>query len=293
MGVSEQVANFKTDFAGEYIAEGLLGMGGFLFYYLGCLFFVDDPENPTVRFHADGFGDDFVIDTTELVGAFNKSPQELVKHDSGKCTYTLKDAELEEGVMILSIFQDDIKVGEFKGESEGVGEAFNTQRPGKLTIPKPKEHKNNFYFKGSSGIESINFYYGNVNSVTPGQPWGEITSTQENHNKTVKIVVDSGRKADKANAKWFNETVNSDGNKMFHTRGGDNVPSKLNFAIKGILEINGEQFNVCLGQGTSGTYNNWHLASEDITSPHPHKAGDIGDFHLTQSGSDEFIVRKK
>lgn len=281
--------NFKTSFDGVYEATGILNTEGFLFYHVGCLFIFTDPLQPTLRLHADGFGDDFDFSLSDLEGFFSKPAKEL----EGKCRFSLLGLDEDVGGFELCIYKDADIVGRFTGEAEGMGEVAIKDHEAKLTIPKPKEHVNLFTFKGSSGITSINFYYGDNNSVTPGQPWGEVDSESKDHGKSVVVKVDSGRKADKKNAAWFNATVDSSSSKMFHTRGGDNVPSELNFAIKGILEINEARFEVCLGQGTSGAYNNWHLASLSIHSPHPHKGGTMGEYEFEQSGSSEFIVKLK
>ena len=289
MGISEQADVKQVSAEGAYLATGILNTEGFLFYHIGCLFILADPKQPTLRLHADSVGDDFDFSICDVDGSFLLPPSAL----EGTCEFSLLAADFEEGGIKLTIYKDGIVAGEFFGVCEGLGEVDIVKRKGKLSIPKPKEHANVFKFVGESGIDSIKFHYGDVNSITPGEPWGDVTSESHNGGKTVEIKVDAGRKADKANAKWFNDTVNGQSSKMFHTRGGDNVPSELNFAIQGILEINKQRFNVCLGQGTSGTYNNWHLASEDIHSPHPHKGGDMGNYHFTQNGSNEFIVKKK
>jgi hypothetical protein len=288
METAEQVKNEKLASIGEYEATGLLGMGGFLFYYIGCIFAVADPKHPILRFHADGLGDDFDVDSSEMVGAFTKSPDKL----TGKCHFTLENADLEEGAIELTILQDDAVVGVFTGVSEGFGEAI-LKGTGKLTIPETKEHNNNFTFEGDHSIKSISFDYGDLYTITKGQPWGEVTTSNSHSGSTLKIDIGAGRKESTSNASWYNATVNSNHNQMFHTRGGDNVPSELNFAIKGVLTINNVPFNVCLGQGASGSYNNWHLASESASATHPHKDGFLGNFKLSQSGSSEFKVKKK
>lgn len=288
MGTSEQAEVKHLKAQGAYPATGILNTEGFLFYHLGCLFLLADPAQPTIRLHAEGIGDDFDFSICDVEGSFTLPASDL----EGSCEFSLLEADFEEGGIELTIYKKGEVVGEFSGVCEGLGEAAIVKHKGKLSIPKPKEHVNVFKLVGESGIESVNFYYGDVNSITPGQPLGDIVCENQNNGKTVEIKIDAGRKADKANATWFNDSVNSESNKMFHTRGGANVPNELNFAIKGILEINNERYNVCLGQGTSGTYNNWHLASKDINSPHPHKGGDIGSYHFTQSGSNEFIIKK-
>ncbi|WP_158729660.1 MULTISPECIES: hypothetical protein [unclassified Flavobacterium] len=280
--------NSKENFEGIYEATGLLGMGGFLFYEIGCVFLVADPKNPVLRFHSDGIGDDFDISTSEIEGSFSKPVADLV----GKCTFELVNVDFEEGGIELTIFQNDLPVGVFTGISEGVGEAA-IKGKGKLTIPETKTHNNNIIFAGDKTIKSISFVYGDLYTITPGQPWGEVETTSSHNGSTLKIDIGAGRKDNPENAKWFNDVVSSVNEKMFHTRGGDNVPKELNFAIKGLLTINGDKFNVCIGQGSSGDYNNWHIASENASSKHPYKDGYIGKYYFSSDDSDEFKVTFK
>ncbi|MBL4706364.1 MAG: hypothetical protein JKY54_17685 [Flavobacteriales bacterium] len=289
METKEQVKRKKSDFIGTYEATGLLGMGGFLFFYVGCIFLVDDIENPTLRFHGDGIGDDFDGETSEMEGSFSKSPAELA--DIGECTYSLETAEFEEGAIELTIMQNGEVVGVFLGDSEGIGEAVLVDKKGKLTIPSTKEHDNQLIFEGDDTIQSITFDYGDLYSISDGQPWGEVETTSSKDGSKLTIDIGAGRHKTAPPATWYNEVVGSDGDKMFHSQGGDNVPSVLNFAIKGVLTINQDKFNVCLGQGQDGSYNNWHLASDKVSASHPHKSGDLGNYHLTPSGSYKFKVK--
>jgi hypothetical protein len=277
--------NSKENFKGIYEATGLLGMGGFLFYEIGCIFMVADPNNPVLRFHSDGVGDVFDIDTSQMEGTFSKPVADLV----GRCTFELVNADFEEGGIELTIFQNDLTVGVFTGISEGFGEAGIVGK-GKLTIPETKTHNNKITFAGDKNIKSISFDYGDLYTITEGQPWGEVETTGSNNGSTLTIDIGAGWANDSKNADWFNKVVNSVNEKMFHTRGGDNVPKKLHFAIKGILTINGDKFNVCIGQGRTGDYNNWHIASESASSKHPYKDGYIGKYYFTSHNSDEFKV---
>jgi len=282
------MGNSKENFEGIYEATGLLGMGGFLFYEIGCIFLISDLKNPVLRFHSDGIGDVFDIDTSEMEGSFNKTVANLV----GKCRFKLVNVDVEEGAIELTIFQNDAIVGFFTGVSEGLGEAV-IEGNGKLTIPETKTHNNNITFAGDKTIKSISFDYGDLYTITPGQPWGEVETTSSHNGSTLKIDIGAGRKDNKSNADWFNAVVNSANEKMFHTRGGDNVPKELNFAIKGTLTINGDKFNICIGQGHTGSYDNWHIASESASSKHPYKDGYIGKYYFSSDDSDEFKVTLK
>jgi hypothetical protein len=275
-------------FVGIYPATGLLGNGGFLFYELGAIFDVVQPNVvKQIRFHSEGFGDDFDLSASEMVGFFSKTVDKLV----GKCTFNLETFDVEEGAIL---FQNDIQVGEFTGDSEGLGEAYFHHRKGKLTVPNTKSHNNKLIFECGSGIESMSFIYGNQYSITDGQPWGEVESAfsynkKEKRNE-LKIDVGAGRKASKKPATFYNSFVNSNTNQMIRTRGGDNVPKELNFAFNGILKINGESFNVCIGQGHYKTHNNWHIASDSLSSSSPFLQGNLGKYQLKSDGSYGFKV---
>jgi hypothetical protein len=284
----------KEKFIGIYPAGGLLVNGGFLFFDLGAVFEVVEPTGiKQIRFHSEGFGDDFDFSASELEGFFSKTVDKLI----GKCTFNLEVVDVEEGELVLQIFQDDIQVGEFYGVSEGLGEAAFYHHKGKLTTPNTKTHNNKFIFECDKSIESMSFVFGNQYAITDGQPWGEVESSfyydKKNKRNELKIDVGAGRKASKKPAQFYNSIVNSNTNKMIHTRGGDNVPKELNFAFNGILKINNDSFNVCIGQGHHGSYNNWHIASDNMNSISPFQQGDLGNYHLTNDGSYGYKVSKK
>ncbi|WP_370978307.1 hypothetical protein [Agaribacterium sp. ZY112] len=285
--------NENKDFVGEYPAEGLLAMGGFLFYGLGCVFVYDDVTLPTLRLSADGFGDDFDADTSEMIGAFNDVPENL----EGECWFDLKAAEFEEGVIELKIMKtkNGPVVGRFTGDSEGLGESILRNKKGKLEIPSTKEHNNDIIFEGKDGIESIEFVYGNQYSITAGQPWGGVETTSGNNGSKLTIDVGAGRKNNKEPAQWYNDTVNSDTTKMFHSRGGNNVPKKLHFAFNGVLSINGDSFNVSMGQGEDFWYNNWHIASPEMVSTESRTTGTFanGKYRIWSTDSYHFKISKE
>lgn len=281
--------SLASDFTGIYPAEGLLGMGGFLFYELGCVFVYDDPLLPTLRLHADGFGDDFDVDSSELLGVFSKVPAELV----GDCRFSLQTLDFEEGEIELVIKKEGVVVGRFSGISEGLGEAVLIDRKGTLSIAKTKEHNNQIVFEGESGVTSIKFAYGNQYSITSGEPWGGVETTSYKNGAKLVIDVGAGRKKGSAPATFFNDTVDSNSNKMFHSRGGKNVVSKMHFAFKGRLTINDEPFDVCLGQGEDGWYNNWHIASPSCVSSGSGTSGQLGRFLITPKDSYHFRVKIK
>lgn len=156
-----------------------------------------------------------------------------------------------------------------------------------------KEHKNEFKFNAIKGV-SVAFWFPNNagdHIVTDGQPYSGV-DVENNADGSVTIIVNAGRKGSTECADWFKAFVGSNGKMMIHTGGGDNLPEKLNFAIKGKLTIDKEDFEVCLGQGhRDGGMNNWHLASKSIIADTDAKGGVIG-IRLQQNGSHTFDVSK-
>lgn len=149
------------------------------------------------------------------------------------------------------------------------------------------EHDNEFDFNASTNVTSISFRFNGEYIITDGQPWGGVSSDGG------KIVVKAGRKGSEECAKWFKDYVASDYENMIHTSGGDNLPDKLNFAIKGTLTIDGQNYEICLGQGhrSSTSENNWHLASKSIVADKDAKNGTLG-IRLLQNGTHAFDLSK-
>ncbi|MCY7296898.1 hypothetical protein [Alteromonas sp. a30] len=293
------MSNIESDFEGIYEATGIMNQEGFIFYHAGCKFYViEEFQVSIIEFSAHGWGDDFGVSISELGGAFSKPVKDL----EGECHFNLEEDGEEDGVLKFTIKQDGVAVGEFKGISEGLDFTAIIDGKGKLKAPRTVAHHNKFIFKGidtNNDINDIKFLFNNDDtsaySITKGQPWKEVNVMQKDHGSTLIVDIDAGRKGDSSNADFFNDTVNSDGNNMIHTDGGSNKPSELNFAIKGVLEINGDRFNVCLGQGhrSSNDHNNWHLASESLSADKHQKNGNLGSFHLAQNGTHQFDVSLK
>lgn len=147
-------------------------------------------------------------------------------------------------------------------------------------------HDNKFLFKKGRGIKSISFTWDDPEKIiSSGQPWGGVNSYDG------EITIAAGRHKTKECASWYNNYVNGDSTHMVHTGGGSKVPSELNFAIKGTLIVNEKPFSICLGQGSNSGGNNWHLASEKITTDANNKNGEIGNgIRLTQDGNSTFSL---
>lgn len=148
-----------------------------------------------------------------------------------------------------------------------------------------KVHNNEIQFEAQSSDLEVSFAYNDEYIVSDGQPFDGVTCKSEGEMLT--ITIKAGRHGTSRCADWFTSFVNGENSRMIHTSGGDNKPDNLNFAIKGTLTINDNDFEICLGQGS---IKNWHLASDDITADENAKNGDIGDYRLSQSGTCKFII---
>lgn len=148
-------------------------------------------------------------------------------------------------------------------------------------------HDNEFNFVASTNVVSIKFVFSGDYIITTGQPWGGVASNGG------KIIVKAGRHGSKECAKWFKDYVASKYENMIHTVGGENLPDELNFAIKGTLTVDGQSFEICLGQGhrPSTGENNWHIASRSIVADADAKNGTLG-IRMLQDGTHAFRLSK-
>ncbi|HAS6052193.1 TPA: hypothetical protein I7122_05505 [Vibrio vulnificus] len=149
--------------------------------------------------------------------------------------------------------------------------------------------ENVFEMQGQAGV-TISFYFDNEYIVTKGQTLERVESEG---NCIVKI--DAGRSASRKCAEWFSSHVSDDETKMIHTKSRGNNPKDLNFAIKGVLNINGDKFDVCFGQGHQNSIgNNWHFCSPSIIADKNGKNGYLSDkYYFAQDGTHKFIVTLK
>ncbi len=149
-------------------------------------------------------------------------------------------------------------------------------------------HDNHLHLHRKENVSSSSFTAGDY-IITDGQPWGGVTVVNDSDDMT-NIDVNAGRHGSSDCAKWFCNFVNNDATHMIHTLGGDKKPDKLNFAVKGILNINGYEFSICIGQGHHDDSNNWHFASQSLKADSNNKNGTIGtsvadSFRISQTGT--------
>jgi len=106
---------------------------------------------------------------------------------------------------------------------------------------------------------------------------------------TINIDVSRNGNSDVAN--WYHDSVGNNTQYMMHTKSGSNNPSKLNFAIQGVLKIGDQEFKVCIGQGHYSTVNNWHMCSYAISARGNNKSAYLDNiYYISTEGSSTFEI---
>ncbi len=119
---------------------------------------------------------------------------------------------------------------------------------------------------GGSQVNSIVFYYTGEYSVTDGQPWDGVTTNNITSQKggvpTYQVDVFAGRKASQPPADFF---IQRAGTINIGVSGAAQFDA-LNFALTGVLEIEGNDYQVVIGQVgvMAGEPNNiWYLGPNE------------------------------
>lgn len=99
-------------------------------------------------------------------------------------------------------------------------------------------------------------------NITDGQPWGSVTTDASDSN-TFVIDVKCGRKGSQGPLEWFKEQVHGGG--ILPAQGYQTYPSSMNFALTGVLSIDGNNYTFCLGQYGAGIGNIWYIGGADFT----------------------------
>lgn len=244
-------------------------------------------------------GDVVDASITDMKGDFATDMEKY----AGTCRYSLKVADVDEGIAVLSIIHDDkktktsLRIARLEGSAGGLGEIYTDDKEGHLHI-HPAIQNNIVKFVGDSKITTITFEPGDP-VVTSGEKFHgfDIKYDPKNESNSISINCECERKGSKKCATYFSSYVGDKESMMMHTRGGNNIPKELHFAFPGTLTINGDVFDVCLGQGHRDSYYNWHFACAKLQSPNDHKSGllfgDNGVYELKQHESDTFKVTKK
>ena len=257
-------------------AAGLLVMGGVGLFGLDCHFIGIGSSKPTVKFSSTGFGDVVDFGSSQLVGEFYGYPPEYV----GKCHYSLEEVDDGAGEMELTLRKEGFAFGVFAGPAEGFGEALVANKKGHLHL-EPSSHKNLVDLRGDASIKSIDFEL-DSEVISAGQPYhGTHWKWPDKKRNHLQIDVKCGRHGSSgANSPvpYFNAEAS---NNIAHCIGavaGD-LPGRLNFAIKGVLIIDGQRFDVSFAQGHTGARNPWYIASPQLVR-RTAKKGYLGGFAI-------------
>ncbi|MGB0521834.1 MAG: hypothetical protein ACPGJS_02680 [Flammeovirgaceae bacterium] len=158
--------------------------------------------------------------------------------------------------------------------------------------------KNDFVleYQAEQALTTFNFQMTD-HSIGNSKDWGGVSVKQKD--KQLTITVEANRHGSKTPAEFYKNFVNGDTDHMIHTEKGSNSPDKLNFAVAGVLTINSDTYEICIGQGHYGATNNWHMCSKSIQAQSNNKGGELladhtplaDQFFLDPSGSHTFKVK--
>jgi hypothetical protein len=100
----------------------------------------------------------------------------------------------------------------------------------------------------------------NEHSITSGQPWSGCSGSMQDG--IFNLVAKAGRKGSSGVASWLhnhatNATCTDDCNCVW--------PADLNFAFSGTITINGDSYQVTIGQGSTFGKNNWWIGGPGWT----------------------------
>jgi hypothetical protein len=280
-------------------ALGDLSLGGVAVYGLACGFIALD-KHPLVALTSFGFGDVIDLSNSELEGQFFGNP----KNYMGRCHYTLKEFDVEAGLLELTIRHREggEPIGRFQGPSEGFGEAYVTNKKGHLSV-ETKEHDNRVEIKGDSGtgIKDLQFQLEDE-CIADGQPYDGVdacyTSKTTKHELTIDVKCGRNDKYGKTAAQFFNDGIGNDANHLVgdptDTRTARHLPFKVNFAIRGTLSIDGTDYDVCFAQYHSGAFNPWFFGSRSLVGdPRKMTDGTLGGAYAVKaSGYSSFKITR-
>jgi hypothetical protein len=127
--------------------------------------------------------------------------------------------------------------------------------------------------------------------ITIGQTFDGVSSSIHKTNEG-QVVVSAGRKGSVPPADWFKHQVTGGATSVMHCAAGGNTPNELNFAVIGDMTFlartkehgfDVERYvtcnNIVLGQGNTGSKNNWWAGSSKMTG---------SDNNYKQSCTDKF-----
>lgn len=120
------------------------------------------------------------------------------------------------------------------------------------------------YMTPGSQVNSIVFYYDGGYSVTSGQPWDGVTTNNNAVNAgypDYQVDVYAGRKSSEPPADFFNQRA---GTTYVGPCNSDTSPfTAMNFALTGVLEIEGNDYQIVIGQAAFSGSNCWFLGPNE------------------------------
>jgi hypothetical protein len=279
----------KTNASVPIAAVGELTIAGVFLFGLECVFGLLNTKNHLVTFNSSGLGLAVDFGEAELEGAFVEDP----RHHVGKCYYSLEEVEAEAGEAILTLkSKHKIPIGTFRGPAEGFGAFIGRNKKGHLHAPSSETADNFVYFNGDSSIKRIDFQL-ESECISKGQDYyGVHADWPDSKENRLRINVKCGRHGSELPAAYSLGAAQD----IDHVIGlaSEQFPELLNFAIGGVLTIDNESFDVCLGQGHIPGHNPWGFASLALSGRRPDNftKGSIGSYTIECENYHTFHVKR-
>lgn len=160
---------------------------------------------------------------------------------------------------VMDISGNLLTVNSYKGNT-GAYEVFDS-----FTVVKDRSaayiHDNIVEFIRYVSLSNITYNYNGQNSITSGQPWGGLSTSESEGSCTIDAR--AGRKGSSGPARWFKDRASV----AMSTSGSWGAwPNDLNFAFDGSLIIDGNSYQLVVGQGNDSAHNNWWIGGIGFTS---------------------------
>lgn len=155
-------------------------------------------------------------------------------------------------------------------------------------------HNNNVYFSLQNFSSNVSITFSETgHDITSGQPWDGVTGSYDS-NGTFTITVKCGRKNSGGPLGWFEEqigtglAISADGSPWNPHGQPAPSPTAMNFALTGVLSINGNAYPICLGQSGESLHNVWYMGGSEFRY---NMITPDGKYSFEDSGSDdEFML---
>jgi hypothetical protein len=115
-------------------------------------------------------------------------------------------------------------------------------------------HDNLVEFVRYLSLSSVTYAFDGQYCITSGQPWDGISSSESDGSCTLDVK--AGRNKTSGPAQWFKNRATM---AMCVSGSWLGWPSSLNFAFNGTITIDGNSYQLVVGQGNDGMHNNWWI----------------------------------